>query len=174
MKIAVGSGNPVKLEVARECFSRFFDKVEIISVKADSNVPSQPIGEETMEGAINRARESLKAAKADFGVGMEGGLIELGGRSYFTACFAIADGSGNMHTGTSGWWECPKGILPEIRAGRELGEITERLTGIKNVKQKQGGIGVFTKGAVDRKALYVHGLYMCLVPYLNKELFGLR
>ncbi|MBI4175833.1 MAG: inosine/xanthosine triphosphatase [Candidatus Aenigmarchaeota archaeon] len=174
VKVAVGSENPVKVNAVRECFSAFFKNVEVLPVRADSSVPSQPRNSETARGAINRAREAISKAGADYGVGIEGGLMELDGRKYFTGFCAIVDRLGNVSTDTSGWFECPAGIMADIDAGEELGDITMRLTGIKDIKTRQGAIGIWTRGAIDRKALYAHGLYMCLVPYLNRELYGLK
>ena len=55
MKILVGSKNPVKIEAVEETFLKYFKKVEVIGIEVDSNVPNQPINEETFEGAENRA-----------------------------------------------------------------------------------------------------------------------
>ena len=47
----------------------------------------------------------------------------------------------------------------------------DEFIGEKDVKKKQGAIGVFTKGKVTRKELYKHGIYMALCRFLNKEVF---
>lgn len=36
MKILVGSQNPVKIEAAKEAFSKYFKKVEVAGIKVDS------------------------------------------------------------------------------------------------------------------------------------------
>jgi non-canonical (house-cleaning) NTP pyrophosphatase len=47
----------------------------------------------------------------------------------------------------------------------------DRITGENNIKQKGGAIGFFTKEIMDRKALYISGLIVAFVPFLNEELY---
>ncbi len=65
----------------------------------------------------------------------------------------------------------PKIAMKMIQSGRELGDVTDELTGGHNEKQKGGIISYFTKGVVTRTGLYVEGLVMALVPFLNEELY---
>src|SRR5579875_3394940 len=52
--VAVGSSNGVKIRAAREAFEKFFE-CEVKGVDVKSGVSQQPFGEETFEGAKNRA-----------------------------------------------------------------------------------------------------------------------
>jgi len=172
IRVSVGSTNPVKIDAVREGFQEFFDEVEVIPVSVVSGVSAQPLNKETIDGALRRARECQKKTNAHFGVGIEGGCIDLGNTAYFMGFCAIVDDKGNAHTGTSGWFECPEWIRHDIKNRKELGVVMDELTGRRDVKKQEGAIGVFTRGVVNRKDLYKHGVYMSLVPFLNKELFG--
>ncbi|WP_146741455.1 DUF84 family protein, partial [Lonsdalea populi] len=61
----------------------------------------------------------------------------------------------------------PETILQGIREGRELGDEMVRLSGIQNVKQKGGAIGVFTNGKLTRTSVYHQALLLALVPFQN-------
>ncbi|MCD6575981.1 MAG: inosine/xanthosine triphosphatase [Nanoarchaeota archaeon] len=170
MRVVVASTNPVKVDAVKEVFSEVFGDVHITGKPIESNVPPQPFNEEVILGALNRARNAM-AAGVDFSVGIEGGIIKLGGKYYNLGFVVIMDKSGKIGTGTSGWFECPEKVLAEIRKGKELGTVMDEMIGEKDVKKKQGAIGVFTKGRVTRKELYKHGIYMALCPFISREVF---
>ncbi len=75
MKVLVGSRNPVKLEAAKEAFSKYFDAVEVVGISVNSKVSNQPVEDETFAGARNRAFElkrinEARELKAEFFVGI--------------------------------------------------------------------------------------------------------
>ena len=171
MKVAVGSTNPVKVQATAEAFQEVFGKIKITEKEVDSGIPDQPFGNEIIDGSENRAKNVLKTTNADFGVGIESGIMKLAGRWYNLGFVTIIDKKGRMGTGTSGWFECPSNILEEIKKGKELGEVIDKSTGKKNVKKQKGAIGILTKGKVSRKDLYKHGVLMALTPFISPELF---
>ena len=172
MKVAVGSANPVKIQAVREVFREVFgEKVEITSVKVDSGVPTQPFKEDTIKGALNRAKNALKLTDADFGVGIESGVMKFGEKWYNFGFIAIIDKKGNVGTGTSGWFECPISVLRELEKGKELGQVMSEITGQPNLQRREGAIGILTKGKITRKELYKHGLFMALARFLSPEIF---
>lgn len=171
MRVAVGSTNPVKVSATRLVFSAVFGSVDVLPTEVDSGIPAQPFGEETMIGAENRAKEAVAQREADYGVGIEGGIVELTGRYYNLGTVVILDKSGFMGTGTSGWFEIPQKYLAELRTGTDLAEVVDKQLGTRGVGRSLGAVGVFTRGKVTREDLYVHGLYMALIPHLNRQLW---
>ena len=171
MRVAVGSMNPVKVSAVEEVFSKLFRSVEVIPVAVDSGISPQPFGFDTLRGAENRAKRALEATGADYGVGIEGGLLELAGRWYNLGFVVIVDREGFMGTGTSGWFELPPSFLERIKSGEELAEVLDSFLGVKGVGRRDGAVGVFTGNKVTRKDLYVHGIYMALIPLLNKKIW---
>lgn len=175
MRVAVGSTNPIKVEAVGEVFRRAFGEVEVKGTEVVSGVPAQPFrAGEMVRGATNRAKRALRMLGADYGVGIEGGVAEFGGRWYNLGFVAIVDRRGRVGTGTSGWFECPGEILQELKKGRELGEVMDELTGRRDTKRHEGAIGIFTRGAVDRRALYEHAVWMALARFLSPEFFDER
>lgn len=172
MRVAVGSKNPVKVSAVEAVFSKVFGSAEVLSVKVDPGVPAQPFGLDTIRGAENRAKRALEVSGADYGVGIEGGLLELGGRWYNLGFIAVIDREGFMGTGTSGWFELPPAFLERLREGEELAEVLDRLYGVEGVGRREGAVGLFTGNRVMRKDLYIHGLYMALIPIMNRKIWG--
>jgi len=171
MKVAVGSTNPVKIQAVTEAFQEMLNGGDVIGIQVKSDVSDQPFNEEVLEGAVNRAEKALKLTGAEFGVGIEGGVIQLGEKWYNLGFVTIIDKKGRRGTGTSGWFECPPKILDQLKRGRELGDVMDELTGMKNTKMQNGAIGIFTKGKVPRKDLYKHGIFMALIPFLSTGVF---
>lgn len=172
MKVLVGSRNPVKLEAVEEAFLNYFDEVEVVGVEVDSKVSGQPINEETFEGARNRALELQRISREEgfdgkFFVGIEGGILKLFSRWFALSVMCIIDGRGRKGYGTSPSFELPENITKRLLSGAELGDVMDELTGERDTKQKRGAIGYFTRGAIDRKRLYVDGLISALVPLLK-------
>ena len=176
MKVLVGSQNPVKIEAAKEAFSKYFDNVEVIGIKVDSKVSDQPVNDETFEGAKNRALELKKIngeknLGAKFFVGIEGGIIKLYSKWFAFGGMCIIDDKGRIGFGTSPHFELPESIIKHLLNGTELGDVVDKITGEHNTKQKGGAIGFFTKNIMDRKNLYVHGLVVALIPFINENLY---
>jgi inosine/xanthosine triphosphatase len=186
MKIVVGSKNPVKTQAVAEGFGKYFTKLEIVGVDVASGVASQPMSEkETMNGARQRAYAALSAdPSAEYGVGLEGGVTELnptsanwsglrGGRGRLFECawVAIVSREGVEGLGGGLYFELPEQVATKIKAGGELGPIMDELTGVTNVKQSSGAIGIFTKGELDRKQAYVHIVLSALIKFVSPEWF---
>lgn len=176
MKILVGSENPVKIEAVREAFSRYFQEFELTSMAVNSGVSEQPIGDDTFKGAEKRAEELKRINEeekigADVFVGIEGGIKKLYSRWFSFGVVCIMDKNGRQGFGTSPLFEIPDDVKDSLLGGAELGHVMDKLTGHDNTKQHDGAIGFFTKGRMNRKELYSHGLVVAMIPLLNQEMF---
>ncbi len=176
MKILVGSKNPVKIDSVKNAFSKYFSDIQIIGIHAESGVSPQPINDETFEGAKNRAEELknkniTEGLNADYFVGIEGGIAKFFNQWFALGLICIIDKEGKIGFGSSPLFELPKSITKELLKGIELGDVMDKITGNHNTKQKEGAIGYFTKGRMDRTELYMHGLITALIPFLHKDLF---
>ncbi|MFQ6076893.1 MAG: DUF84 family protein, partial [Candidatus Bathyarchaeia archaeon] len=136
LRVAVGSGNPVKVEAVRRAFSNYFRELEVLPVEVRSGVSGHPFGQDVVKGAVNRALKAQREADADFGVGLEGGTVEYSGRVFNCGWCAVVDRGGGVHLGSSGWWECLPSVYDELRRGRELGEVIDEITGRKGVDEQ--------------------------------------
>jgi len=176
MRILVGSKNPVKLSSVEEALKNYFTSIEIIGIDVGSGVSVQPVGDETFIGAKNRVLELIKENDsnnlcADLFVGIEGGILKLFDKWFGFGCICIADIEKNFGFGLSPQFELPIVVVEKLLSGMELGEVMDEIQNQENTKQKQGAIGYFTNGVMNRKELYVEGLKVALVPFINKDLY---
>ncbi len=171
MKILVGSENPVKISAVREAFEKVFPKedISITGIKVDSRIPNQPIGEETFEGARNRALELKNLQDADYFVGLEGGIIKLHEKWFTFGVTCIIDKNGKEGFGVSSMLNLPDKVIDKVFNGRELGDVMDEITGEKNTKKKGGAVGFFTRGVLTRKDLFVHSTILAFVPLIDEH-----
>jgi inosine/xanthosine triphosphatase len=155
--VAVGSKNPVKVAATHAVFVRLRSAATIHAVAVPSGVPDQPFGDdETIRGAISRARAAREALDADLGVGLEGGVVEMPDGSMRTCAWAAAVLRDGRHgVGGSLAMPLPDGVARLIRDRHmELGHAMDELTGQTETKHGAGAVGILTRGLVDRQAAY--------------------
>lgn len=166
MRINVGSTNEVKIGAVKDIFSSYqrFVGAEVNGVDVPSGVAEQPMSlAETVRGATNRA----KAAKgdADFGVGIEGGHMEVpdAGPMNLQVC-AIFDGERVYH-GLSSAFGLPERVAELLQGGATLDDAvhTAGLTDNPRLGRHSGVIGLFTGGRVDRRALAGQAVQMAII-----------
>jgi inosine/xanthosine triphosphatase len=106
--------------------------------------------EETRRGAYNRAKNALKSTEADYGVGLEGGIMETEVGMFSSAWCAIVSRSGVVSYGGGMHFHLPENVAQRIRNGDELGPIIDSITGESDFKKKGGAIEIFTNGLLSR------------------------
>ncbi len=157
MKIKVGSVNKVKIEALKEILLDYpnLKNAEISNINVSSNIADQPKSlEETINGAINRAKNAFKNCTYSFGI--ESGLMAVPktktGFMDVCAC-AIFDGK-EYHLGLSSAWEVPKKIMYHMLNDRlDMNQATFKAGLTKNpqIGSKEGLVGILTKGRLTRK-----------------------
>ena len=156
MKIAVGSTNNAKLEAVRNVFSGNFS---IIECNVSSDGSPQPFSdEETIQGAINRAKKALLQIGADIGIGLEGGVTETPYGLMVCNWGALVLSSEPMKPIVAGGARIllPEEIAGRLRNGEELGTVMDDFCQRKNIRNHEGAIGIFTNGYVNRGEMFTH------------------
>ncbi len=172
MKIAIGSTNPTKVRAARNVLRKIHPHAEFVLLDVPSGVPGQPRGDrQTRRGAVNRARTVRQAACADWGIGLEAGIIETEYGVMTCAWVAIVDRTGRIGIGGSTNMLLPDEVAARVKAGEELGEAMDAFANIKDVKRKMGAIGVLTRGLSDRQRAYEAIVKLAAVRFLWKEAY---
>ncbi len=177
MKIIIGSKNKAKIQAVEEILKEYphLSAAEVTGVEAASGVSDQPKSlDETIRGAISRARESHQ--DSDYSIGLESGLIQVpytkSGYMDVCAC-AISDGT-EFHIGLSGAWEFPDPKVTElmIKDGLDMSQAINKagLTNNPLIGSEQGAIGILTKGRTDRKEYTKQALRMALI-HIDKHEF---
>ena len=169
--IAVGTENDVKLNAVREIFRKLYSDHEIVKVSVTSGVPPQPWGDETLQGAKNRAEAALEnTPQAQFGVGIEAGLIENSeaGRVFDVQYCVIIDRGGRVTIGHGGGFYYPDAVLEGVKTGSTVGEVMSDATQITNIGRKQGAIGYLSNGLLTREELTSQAVLMAMVPRITE------
>ncbi len=172
MRVAVGSRNPTKIEAVQVILSRLGWPAEVLALVVASGVRAQPLGEgETRRGALARARLARRLAAADLGVGMETGVAFRGGGAWLVNWVAVVAKDGRCGLGRGLSVELPPAVARAVRAGRELGEVMDELTGKAEGGGGLGAVGVVTAGLVGRQTLWEGALAAALAPFLRPDLY---
>ncbi len=172
IRVAVATRNEVKVNAVRNVFTQIFGLVEMIEVPTDE-VSRQPIGEETIQGSIDRARSAIESANADYGVGIEAGLFYVGAldKHLDVQYCTVVDSSGRVTYGHGPGFQYPPEVAAAALAGRPIGDVMSRLTGIENIGHRGGSVGYLSGGIIDRTSLTEIAVLMALIPRIRVELY---
>ncbi len=177
MKILVASQNPVKVNAVAEAFKICFPQpFEIEGVATDSGVSQQPRSDgETRAGAKTRVSKLMKKMpKADFYVGIEGGVDVVDGQLHAFAWMAVSNGQ-RQSMGRTGSFELPPEVARLVFEGMELGDADDQVFNKENSKQQNGAVGLLTHDRLTRQQLYQHALVLTFIPFMNREhYFGIE
>jgi inosine/xanthosine triphosphatase len=171
---AVGSENPVKVSCVAAAVAEFWPEARVVGISTDSQVSAQPKSEHEMYlGALNRARQARgKIAEADYGVGIEGGIVDNEDGMWAFAVVVIVDRHEHISEGQTGRFKLPAGVARLIREeGLELGAADDRFFGRHNSKQNEGAIGILSNGKITRLDLYKPAVVFALLPFLHPEYY---
>ncbi len=157
MIINIGSKNLIKVEAVREILKEYsrLKTAEIIATESPSEVSNQPKSlEETIKGAMSRAKNSFNNCAYSFGV--ESGLMAVPHTKtgYMDVCVcAIFDGK-EYHLGLSSAWEAPQKVADYmLKEGLDMNDAAHKAGLTKNPKvgSAEGLVGIMTKGRLTRK-----------------------
>jgi inosine/xanthosine triphosphatase len=154
MNIIIGSKNPAKIQAVQNAFS---NQYKFHSIDVPSNVNEQPFSdEETIQGAINRAELALQLGQGEIGIGLEGGVQESPLGLFLCNWGALVlKGHPPLIAGGARIL-LPEDIAQKLRNGNELGPVMDEFSKKQNIRQKEGAIGIFTKGLISRVDMFTH------------------
>lgn len=171
MKVAIGTLNRAKTKAVRNIINTYFNDVEFQEIDVPSNVSAQPFSdEETRQGAINRALNTLEKSGADLNFGLEGGVREIDGVMYCCNWGAVALKNGQVLSAAGAQFILPDEIANELRAGKELGPVMDEFTKEKDIRSSKGAIGVFTANLIDRTEMFEHIVKLLVGQYMFEKI----
>lgn len=172
MRIALGSLNPAKRKGLDLAVVKVFPEAEIFCVNVPSGVPDQPTSdEETMIGAMNRARAAREATDADMGVGMEGGYTKVGDKYFLCGWCVVSHRDGRYGYGATGRLELSSKIINMLEEHKVLGDVMDALTGRSEVHKQEGIMGVISCGHVPRDASFATALLFAFGRFNSDPIF---
>lgn len=169
--VNVGSKNKAKIWATRDVFLKVFKKVEIHGIEVEDKGPENPMDDQVKEGAISRAKEAI--GNADFGIGIEGGMMELdelGAKCMVHYC-AIVDKRGNVTLGHGPGFHLPKSVSDTAIEGVPLSEVMRRFLNLDQIEEEKGTVGHLSDGKTTRKILAEQAVLMALLPRLRSDLY---
>ncbi|WP_153464839.1 DUF84 family protein [Sediminibacillus terrae] len=153
MKMYIGSMNPAKIKAVKNAFP----EAEVVEIDVASKVSLQPFSdEETMEGAVNRARECASLNPDSVGIGLEGGVMELNGELFLCNWGALINEKGHTFLASGARIPLPEEVAAQLEKGIELGEVMDVYSQRKDVRKKEGAVGIFTNELVSREEMFTH------------------
>ncbi|MDA1604198.1 DUF84 family protein [Bacillus cereus] len=166
MKVVVGSKNKTKVGAVEKVWI----DAEITSLSVPSGVANQPFtDEETMQGAVNRAKRALQEGEAQVGIGLEGGVMKTAHGLFMCNWGALATSDGRVFVAGGARIELPDDFLKPLEEGKELSEVMEEFVQRKDIRSHEGAIGIFTDDYVDRTELFVHVVKLLVGQYKYDE-----
>ena len=166
MNVYVATRNRIKLRAVRDAFAEWHRGVEVNvgAVDPPAGLPEQPLGGDVAPGAIARAEAGLARSDADFGVGIEAGLISLPGTDAWLSCqvCAVADRDERVFLGLGPGYELPEGLRAAVLAGAPLREALRLSLSIDDAEDR-GAIHVLSGGRFDRYRITLDVVRMALL-----------
>ncbi|MEK7498425.1 MAG: DUF84 family protein [Patescibacteria group bacterium] len=163
MKFALGSLSLEKYTaLGIACIQLGFDidaQADLVSCDVSSGVSAQPYGmRETSRGAMYRAKGARKEHPDTYAVGIENGIVCLGGRYIDVAVIVLITPEGKHFVGTSVGIEVPVGM---VDIARSRGFATTTVGDI--IAEKMGGSKTdphltLTKGRISRRDILIDAL----------------
>lgn len=151
MKIIVASKNRTKIAAVQTVFP----EATVIGQDFPSDVSSQPFGdEETLQGAINRAKHAMSLSADGFGIGLEGGVFVLSDELYLCNWGALMTAEGKLYKASGARIPLPQCFLRDLQAGTELSELMNAYTKRHDIGHHEGAIGIFTNKLLLRDEMF--------------------
>ncbi len=173
MQIIIGSKNKIKVEALKEIIQNYekLKNAVIISKETTSGVVDQPKSlEETIKGAINRAKRIFK--DCDYSFGIESGLMQISQTEsgYMDVCVCAIYNGEKIYLGFSSAWEVPSLIMQfiiEEDLNMSEAALKAGLTKSLNIGSEEGLIGILSKGKLTRKEYTKEALRTALIQLEN-------
>ncbi|KAF2077825.1 hypothetical protein CYY_000870 [Polysphondylium violaceum] len=187
--VALGSENKAKIRATQLGLESIFKKnntdnnnavdFKVIGCSVPSGIRDQPLSDqETMQGAINRAKKALEnTPEAEFGIGMEGGIHHITEPvdKWFECGWIVVVNRNNLDElgiASTARFELPKKVMHEILVNhKELAEIMDDLTNKKDIRSNEGAMGVFTNSLLHRDLIYSHALVFAFSRFTTPSSF---
>lgn len=173
MKILIATQNKGKVEGAKRAFEKYFKDVEVVGISAPSDVPEQPVNDETFWGAKNRVKNLKQIAKennidADYFVSIESGMMNSLGSWMIVNIAVVEDKNGLESVSSSPGFPVPEKLVEKIKE-IGLGQVMDNHFNESDLRSRGGGIQLLTHDVVSRIDLTEIAFEMALTKFINGE-----
>lgn len=181
VRVLIASINPVKIRATREAFSSFYNNLDFSHIEINGTGPNlyyskpQPLGEEE---TFKASRWRVKYAQRhhpgfDFYVGIEGGVVLTPQNQPRIIAYSSIGNHEIIETIRGCEIPLPHRWYKRLTDSPqlELGDLAAGVSGIANIKQKEGAVGFMTQNIVKRFDILKQSVIVALIPFLNPSLF---
>lgn len=171
MKVVVGSKNAAKMGAVENGVKAYWGEVEMVGVDVPSGVSDQPMSlDETVQGAVNRAKAAFAAVPGcELAFGLEGGVMEMAGRTILFGVAAVFDGK-EVSAAQTGGVPLPDAWGEALKNGEELGPYMAKI--FKDYNRKIGAMPFLTRGVILREEEFSMAVKGALAPWVTPEAFA--
>ncbi|MGC9308148.1 MAG: pantetheine-phosphate adenylyltransferase [Thermoplasmatota archaeon] len=156
LHIAVGTASETKQAAAKTAFQHLLGHLDIQCTMVPVKTPENPAGEQVWKGARHRAEQSL--GNADYGVGIEAGVIEHHGIAMLEHVCALLDSAGYLTWGTAPAFQIPAEMAEKLH-DTPIGDLVP--------KGEESLAAYLSHGAVTRQHLMQEAVTAALLPRLH-------
>ncbi len=153
----------------------------VLARRVETDIPAMPMNDwELMQGARERAlavRDLLRRQRreAEIFVGLEGGFhsVSIEGEWHiFLRGWAYATDGKNGAFGATPSISVPSAIATKVIEGRrELGLVIDEVTGVTDVRSRQGAWGILSRDLVTRSMSFEVALIAAFAPFYNRKMY---
>lgn len=162
MKIIIGSLNQAKINAVKNVFKNYV----VEAINSSSNISDQPMtDDETLLGAINRAKNCHKNYPTDLAIGLEGGVMLIKEELYLCNWGVLMPPNKKMIKASGARINLPLEFLSDLNAGIELSELVDNYSKKSNTRSFEGAIGIFTDDEINREQMFEHVLHLLKGQY---------
>ena len=168
--VLIGSTNPAKIKAVQRALLALNLQYTVVGKDVESDVSAQPMSDvETLQGAKNRATNCSKTSPCVFAIGLEGGIDYVNEQLLICNWGALVDHEGRTFIASGARIPLPSHFREELKEGRELGQIMDEYCRRKDIRKKEGAVGIFTKGAINRIEMFEHVCKLLIGQWLFQK-----
>lgn len=173
MKFLIGTQNEEKLDAAAVVLRQILGSKQFTLHGRDvpSGYGETPLGEETKNGAYNRAKALLAQGNCDYAMGVESGLVERYGDTYEEAWCCVMTGDGIWYGYSSGL-KVPEVLVQKMRRD-DLQHFealrTDEIKALLPIKDKKDTWSNYSAHMVARRISFEEALRNVLVQIFAPE-----
>jgi inosine/xanthosine triphosphatase len=175
--VLVASQNQIKADATASAFERFLgEKPEIYlsDKEVPSGVPDQPMTQEqAVLGALNRLLLVRNEPDFDYFVAIEGGIycVRPDGDAlwYESACAATMTPNSKPSVAFGPAYPIPSRFVGALLNGKDLNQVMEAETGIKEAGRGAGFNGWLTDGQIDRQTASAEAVLLSLYGLKHQD-----
>lgn len=169
--VGLGSMNTAKKTAVRNAFQLLGRQIELESKQIDSLVSPMPKSEqETIQGALNRAKEMSKLyPEYDFVIGLEGGIKTNTYGTFLINWAVLINKEGEIGIGSGPSIHIPKTVVREIELGQELSSLLNNIR--DNNLNYDGAMDILSLKMISRQGAFGQAIICAFSSIINHHKF---